>query len=62
MNELEKRLDTEWWNKITFKTNDYDNYLNLIKSIGYRVYRNSKGQHKVQFNNSKSFDIFSLFT
>lgn len=62
MNELEKKLDAEWWNKITFKANDYDNYLNLIKSLGYRVYRNSKGQHKVQFNNSKGFDIFSLFT
>ena len=62
MNELEKRLNTEWWNKITFKANDYDNYLNLIKSFGYRVYRNSKGQHKVQRNNSKGFDIFSLFT
>lgn len=62
MNELEKKLDTEWWNKITFKANDYDNYLNLIKSLGYKVYRNSKGQHKVQRNTSKSFNIFSLFT
>lgn len=61
MNELEKKLNTEWWNKITFKVNDYDNYLNLIKSLGYKVYRNSKGQHKVQRNNSKSLDIFSLF-
>lgn len=61
MNELEKKLNTEWWNKITFKANDYDNYLNLIKSLGYKVYRNSKGQHKVQRNNSKSLDIFSLF-
>ena len=61
MNELEKKLNTEWWNKITFKANDYDNYLNLLKSLGYKVYRNSKGQHKVQLNNSNVFDMFSLF-
>lgn len=61
MNELEKKLDTEWWNKITFKANDYDNYLNLVKACGYKVYRNSKGQHKVQLNNSRVMDMFSLF-
>ncbi len=61
MNELEKKLDTEWWNKITFKANNYDNYLNMVKAYGYKVYRNSKGQHKVKVDNSKVFDIFSLF-
>ena len=61
MNEIEKKLDIEWGNKVTFKANDYDSYLNLIKSCGYKVYRNSKGQHKVQLNNSRVLDMFSLF-
>ena len=61
MNEIEKRLDTEWLKKITFKANHYDGFLNLVKTCGYRVYRNSKGQHKVQRNNSNVFDMFSLF-
>lgn len=61
MNELEKNLNTEWLNKITFKANNYDNYLNLVKACGYKVYRNSKGQHKVQLNNSRVMDMFSLF-
>lgn len=61
MNELEKRLNTEWLNKVTFKANDYDCYLNLIKTCGYKVYRNSKGQHKVHLNNSRVFDMFSMF-
>ena len=61
MNEFEMKLNTEWLNKITFKANNYDNYLNLVKACGYKVYRNSKGQHKVQLNNSRVIDMFSLF-
>ena len=30
------------------KVNDYYKYLNEIKSMGYKVFRNSNGNHKVR--------------
>lgn len=33
----------------------YMEHLNMVKGLGYRIFRNSKGQHKVQVDMSTAF-------
>ena len=41
--EIIDRLDRLYWTDMQ----GYIEYLNKIKKAGYKVYRNNKGQHKV---------------
>ena len=36
-------------------TNQYSEYLNMIKGLGYKVFRNDEGNHKIQIDISTAF-------
>lgn len=42
--DIEERLNKLYWTDIP----GYTDYLNKVKAGGYKVFRNSKGIHKVQ--------------
>lgn len=53
--EIKKNLDALYW-KDSYK---YQNYLASVKNAGYKVMRNSKGDHKVEVDINKAFgEIF----
>lgn len=43
----ESALDELW---MEFKIAEYNNKLNEAKKLGYKIYRNSKGNHRVMRN------------
>lgn len=49
--EIKEKLDKLYWSDIQ----GYLTYLNNVKNAGYRVYRNSKGIHKVEVNMDQAF-------
>lgn len=49
--EMEKNLDRLYWTD----TNEYLKRLEVIKGLGYKVLRNSKGIHKIQMDMSSTF-------
>ena len=59
INEIEARLNRLYWTD----NKAYVEHLNMVKGMGYKVFRNSKGTHKVQMDMSSAFgglfsDIF----
>lgn len=44
MQEYADKLDKLYWTDIP----GYQDYLQKVKQAGYKVYRNSKGKHKVE--------------
>ena len=40
------------------KPEEYLKRVETLKEVGYRIYRNSKGQHKVAYNNNYFNEIF----
>lgn len=50
--EIIDRLDRLYW----IDMQGYIEYLNKIKQVGYKVYRNNKGQHKVESIFGSIFD------
>ena len=58
--ELEENLNRLYWTNSA----EYLKRLEVIKGMGYKVYRNSKGNHKVKMDMSSAFggifgDIFN---
>ena len=48
--EYEKRLNNMWKNYLSGNSSQITNYneqISIIKSSGYKVLRNSKGEHKI---------------
>ena len=52
--EIEERLDKLYYANPTLYLQSLDN----VKKSGYKVYRNSKGQHKVKMDFGSIFDMF----
>ena len=51
INDIEERLNKLYWTD----SEKYLSYLDMIKGMGYKVLRNSKGNHKVQSDISSMF-------
>lgn len=47
--QLEIDLDNAWWGHGDIK---YEDKVATIKAMGYKVYRNSEGKHKVKPDNT----------
>lgn len=45
--EMEQKLNELW---MTGQTQQYENRVNMIKTLGAKVYRNSDGFHKIKYN------------
>ena len=56
--QIEIDLDNAWWGHGDIK---YEDELNTIKAMGFKVYRNSEGKHKVVQNSSNSGDFGDIF-
>ena len=52
--EIEERLDKLYYANPKLYLQSLDN----VKKSGYKVYRNSKGQHKVKMDYCSMFDMF----
>jgi hypothetical protein len=52
--EMEERLDKLYYANPKLYLQSLDN----VKKSGYKVYRNSKGQHKVKMDYYSFFDMF----
>ena len=37
---------------------EYEKHVKTFKGVGYRIFRNSSGMHKVEYNNSYFQDMF----
>ena len=51
--EYEKRLNNMWKNYLSGNPSQIETYneqISIIKSSGYKVFRNSKGEHKIVIN------------
>ena len=56
--DMENRLNTLYWTD----SKKYMELLDVIKGMGYKVYRNPKGKHRVQMDMSNAFGgIFKDF-
>ena len=49
--DIQNRLDSLYWTN----SKEYMEHLNLVKGLGYRVFRNSKGRHRVKMDMSNAF-------
>jgi hypothetical protein len=49
--EIQNRLNKLYWTDSV----KYMEHLNMIKGMGYKVYRNPKGIHKVEMDMSTAF-------
>lgn len=62
MNErqLEINLNNAWWGHGDTK---YEDELSFVKMMGYKVFRDSHGNHKIQKSNNSSMEdmLSSLF-
>ena len=52
--QIIERLDTLYWTDSTA----YMRKLNNLKGSGYKVFRNEKGKHKVQYNSNYFNEMF----
>jgi len=56
--DMENRLNTLYWTD----SEKYMELLDVIKGMGFKIYRNSKGKHRVQMDMSNAFGgIFKDF-
>lgn len=58
-----KQMNLEIINKldILFESDNKDQYnkqVDTLKSVGYRIYRNSNGKHKVEYNTQYFQQVF----
>ena len=49
--EMENKLNKLYWTN----SSEYMKHLNMIKGMGYKVYRNSQGLHKIEMDMSTAF-------
>lgn len=55
--QIEIDLDNAWWGHGDIK---YEDKLSSVKLMGFRVYRNSEGKHKVVATNNDNDFVASL--
>ena len=53
--EIEYKLNMLW---IKGDKDDYDKHVETLKGVGYKVFRNSKGKHKVSYNTAYFSEVF----
>lgn len=56
--QIEIDLDNAWWGHGDVK---YEDKLNCIKGMGFKVYRNSEGKHKIVKTNNGMGDFGDIF-